>query len=405
MFSVLSILDERTRPKGSRDPLGIEAVWSFMGRQIVGNLTTVTSNLENFIVALICCDYAHSDNLQQLSGIQDKYLRAEQLSAYFKLDANKTNFLGISRAKKNYEQGEISLGSDPSAQLLGNQLSYGLWGLYSTALEGAGLIKGSQRRPTIKGQQAIALIHQQLGAEYIAEFQKLAKLDLVHKHELENLSTKFNEMLENTQLRQEVVKTLLETQANCSLQNELYLYANKFIASLDSAKSNPKANMFCKWLLEQTDLNCHLKTVIQQIIEIEVVLAFAERVMTWLQGQHQKNISELTTDLSEYLPKRCETSWYSIKNLPHKSFLQSLVFAINQSNTIEAINIIIKHNKQIMNNRGGGAWVELDAQDKLNVRVLNANTDIKTINSDTWQNSYFIQSFLNVIKDGETWKH
>jgi hypothetical protein len=53
MFSIFSSFDDRARPRGSRDPLGAEATWSFLGRKIVGNLTTVTANLDNFMVALL----------------------------------------------------------------------------------------------------------------------------------------------------------------------------------------------------------------------------------------------------------------------------------------------------------------------------------------------------------------
>ena len=86
MLTVLSLMDERSRPKGSRDPLGIEAIWSYMGRKVVGNLTTVTSNLDNFMVSLLCCAQANVST-DQLEQIQANFLRAEQLAAYLRLAA------------------------------------------------------------------------------------------------------------------------------------------------------------------------------------------------------------------------------------------------------------------------------------------------------------------------------
>ena len=38
-MAFLSLLDERAKPKGSRDPLGFELVWSHFGRMVIGNLT------------------------------------------------------------------------------------------------------------------------------------------------------------------------------------------------------------------------------------------------------------------------------------------------------------------------------------------------------------------------------
>ncbi len=49
----LSLLDDRAKPKGSRDPLGFELFWSFFGRRLIGNLTTITSSMDNFAVALL----------------------------------------------------------------------------------------------------------------------------------------------------------------------------------------------------------------------------------------------------------------------------------------------------------------------------------------------------------------
>lgn len=122
MLTVLSIMDDRSRPKGSRDPLGIEAIWSYMGRKVVGNLTTVTGNLDNFMVALLCCHHANV-SADQPDQIQTNYLRAEQLAAYLRLAAGNENFLGITRAKTNFKNGVLPLGKNEAAQILSNQLS------------------------------------------------------------------------------------------------------------------------------------------------------------------------------------------------------------------------------------------------------------------------------------------
>ncbi len=38
-------LDPDSRIKGSRDPLGFEVIWTALGREIIGNLTTVTRSV------------------------------------------------------------------------------------------------------------------------------------------------------------------------------------------------------------------------------------------------------------------------------------------------------------------------------------------------------------------------
>jgi hypothetical protein len=52
-MAFLSLLDERTKPKGFRDPLGFELVWSYFGRKVIGNLITISPSMDNFVVALL----------------------------------------------------------------------------------------------------------------------------------------------------------------------------------------------------------------------------------------------------------------------------------------------------------------------------------------------------------------
>ncbi|WP_334666804.1 hypothetical protein, partial [Streptomyces cyaneofuscatus] len=110
MLTIFSAFDERARPKGSRDPLGAEATWSHMGRKLVGNLTTVTSSLDNFIVALLCCEFANRP--ARVADVQERYLRCEQMGAYLRLAQREVNngLLGVSRARSNFATGSVRLG-------------------------------------------------------------------------------------------------------------------------------------------------------------------------------------------------------------------------------------------------------------------------------------------------------
>jgi len=46
-------IDSRAKVKGSRDPLAVIPVWSFFGRKVVGNLTTVTDSVRGFTILLL----------------------------------------------------------------------------------------------------------------------------------------------------------------------------------------------------------------------------------------------------------------------------------------------------------------------------------------------------------------
>ena len=49
----LTEIDSRAAVKGSRDPLGFVPLWSHFGRQVVGNLTTVTGSVRGFTTTLL----------------------------------------------------------------------------------------------------------------------------------------------------------------------------------------------------------------------------------------------------------------------------------------------------------------------------------------------------------------
>jgi hypothetical protein len=52
-MAFLTDIDSRAAVKGSRDPLALVPVWSFFGRKVVGNLSTVTDSVRGFTTLLI----------------------------------------------------------------------------------------------------------------------------------------------------------------------------------------------------------------------------------------------------------------------------------------------------------------------------------------------------------------
>ena len=49
----LTDLDPQAAIKGSRDPLGIQPIWTRMGRHVVGNLTTVSTSVRDFTTTIL----------------------------------------------------------------------------------------------------------------------------------------------------------------------------------------------------------------------------------------------------------------------------------------------------------------------------------------------------------------
>jgi hypothetical protein len=398
MLTVLSLMDERLRPKGSRDPLGIETIWSHMGRKVVGNLTTVTSNLDNFMVSLLCCAYANTatDKLEQ---IQTNFMCAEQLAGYLRLTEGNESFLGITRAKANLYKDKFSLGKNESSQILSNQLSYGLWGLYFTAMQVAGLVSGAERRLTDKGQNLVAQIVNVLGAEHWQLFNTFAQRSQLSKSHIAPLATEFNRMLRDSNLRQLVVEALLNWHSANPLQLELY---TKAIQYLTKFKGELEIPLFCKWLIESQDASPALRSTIEQIQSLEPLLKLAITLLSWLQGEKDKTRMDLAATLNSRLSGlSLIDTWNQNQKLPHRMFLTRLVEAANAHNANELINCVIEQNKQIMKERGGAAWIEWQGE-ILKVRVSNDRASLpESLNSHCngkWWNTYFLGSFLQIAR-------
>ncbi|MCA9647328.1 MAG: hypothetical protein KC492_41850, partial [Myxococcales bacterium] len=49
----LTEIDPRAAVTGSRDPLGLQPIWSALGRELVGNLTTVTTSVRGFTTLML----------------------------------------------------------------------------------------------------------------------------------------------------------------------------------------------------------------------------------------------------------------------------------------------------------------------------------------------------------------
>jgi hypothetical protein len=147
----LTDLDSRAAVKGSRDPLGIQQIWARLGRRVVGNLTTVSNSLRDFTTLLLGYYFAELLSHELGSGTElATFVKWEQLVAYSRAAGNKDfAFRGTERVRKNLNEGSrVTISDDRSHQILGDQKTYGLWGLYTMPSRASGLVDGDPARLT-----------------------------------------------------------------------------------------------------------------------------------------------------------------------------------------------------------------------------------------------------------------
>ncbi len=154
----LTDLDSRAAVKGSRDPLGIQQIWTRLGRHVVGNLTTVSNSVRDFTTLLLGYYFAAPFADQLGPGTElGPFLKWEQLAAYARAKINKDfEFRGTERVRKRLsESSRVTVSDDRGHQILSDQQTYGLWGLYTMPARASGLVNGD---PTRLSPPAVELV-------------------------------------------------------------------------------------------------------------------------------------------------------------------------------------------------------------------------------------------------------
>ena len=102
----LTDIDSRAAIKGSRDPLGVQPIWTKLGRHIVGNLTTVSTSVRDFTTLLL--GYYFAERVAESGGSDGDlavFLKWEQLAAYARWEiVGDHSFRGTERTGKNLQE-------------------------------------------------------------------------------------------------------------------------------------------------------------------------------------------------------------------------------------------------------------------------------------------------------------
>ena len=143
----ITLEDPNAKIKGSRDPLGVQPIWSAFGRHVVTNLTTQSTSIRGFTILLLGRYFA-ADLLDRgmvaREDALDIFLRMEQVGAYVRHVAHgvQGEIRGIERVQRfaDEQRGNVLISADRQGMILSDQKVYGLWGLYSVPARTSGLI-------------------------------------------------------------------------------------------------------------------------------------------------------------------------------------------------------------------------------------------------------------------------
>ncbi len=402
-MAFLSLLDDRAKPKGSRDPLGFEVVWSYFGRKVIGNLTTITSSMDNFSVAILGFYWANelvSAEVTEDRGkqVRDWFIRYEQLTGYIRHYGGAKDVMGITRIKNRIRDGKnISFGVEAEQQILSDQASYGLWGLYSSASRDTGLIQGEERCPTDIGKEIALTIIEKLGSSADKLFKLMQSDDELDADALKSYADAFMQAIRHEQVREQLLDTLMSGNKSNALQKELWEKTQFIFIYAKSGKEPDHIGTFVDAVLDQKPSHA-LSDALSDIKKVERLLVAINDIFHYTRSQDGTRFDEFLNQFNDRQYGSLPSS-LPIGDFHNRQQLASILDAFHQNDFNRVADAILNLNKTVMHNRGAAPWVELK-NGKISVKVKNETSELKKMKylEAEWDYDYFLGSFLQIAR-------
>jgi len=406
MMAFLSLLDDRAKPKGSRDPLGFEVVWSYFGRKVIGNLTTITSSMDNFSVAILGFYWANKLVPTEVTEDRGKqvrnwFIRYEQLTGYIRHHGGAKDVMGITRIKNRIHEGKkVSFGDDAEQQILSDQASYGLWGLYSSASRDTGLIKGEDRYPTDIGQEIALTIIKELGSSTDELFRLMQTDDALDAKNLKKYASAFMRAIQHERVRVKLLDTLMsgdKSDDSYESQKELWQKTQIIFKNSKSEEKPDHIGSFVEAVLNQEPSDT-LSNALTDIKNMERLLVAINDIFHFTRSQDGISLHDLLKKFNDrpyqYLPAQLP-----VGDFHHRQQLTSILEAFHQADFERVIHEILHLNKIVMHDRGAAPWVELKTK-KICVKVKSEISTLKKMEQleTDWDYDYFLGSFLQITR-------
>ena len=404
----ISLLDDRATPKSSRDPLGFELIWTHFGRKVIGNLTTITTSMDNFAVALLgfylANDLVPKTENERHRKIREQFLRYEQLAGYLRYHEEANNIMGITRVKqrlataKSSSEPNLKLGLSADQMILSDQASYGLWGLYSSASRDSGLVKGDNRVVSNRGMNIVNSIQDHLG-DCVDQFRKWINLDDDLNYEkLEPMGERFRKAIQHHSVRKELLEILLAGNDPNGIQNELWQKTqNIFQGNVEPPQD---VGQFIHLILKNGP-TFGLQQSLEDIQRVERLLVACNNLFHYCR---RKDGEELTRIIESI---RDEYSYLHLPNslpedqFPRKILMTSILEAFRNNKLRRVIEELINLNKEVMQSRNGAPWVEIEPGGTLRVKIKSEKAQLANQRQleTRWDYDYFIGSYLRIARN------
>ncbi len=421
----LTALDSRAAIKGSRDPLGFQAIWVSFGRNVVGNLTTVSSSVRDFTITLLGYHFAEAVAAIDGPGTElATFLKWEQLANYARAHRNGARaFRGTERVQKALEEGtRVVLSADRAHQILSNQKIYGLWGLYSVPCRASGWLDGDPARLTAAGRTLVESYLQLLGKAGFRDAARIVELlrpdkvaldlngsdarlvdaiaALLHPELRPDEVPLYREHLlyggpqDETHGRQEQLATVLEKH----LDDGAFTWTPALVRAL--AKQARERGTGWHPLGDHLD----------RIAACDSLLAPSSLLFSHLLGLDGWKLDEVADRLRKAWGKQLRTiDQPALEQLRLElgahdaesgSRMVTLARTLAQGEYEAALETMVEQNAAVMKGRGGAPWVERE-NGRLQVRFKDEDGDLPDEKElpQLWRYPYFMDSLFMVARE------
>jgi hypothetical protein len=427
-------LDPRAAVKGSRDPLGLQPIWSHFGRKVIGNLTTVTGSLRNFttlILGLYLADVLIASGEFAEDQRVNLFLKFEQLAAYSRCAAekrereNSESPRGLRRVVRNLNENQsVTISALPKHQILSDQKTYGIFGLFTVAARQSGLVELRDATLTSLGKEFVE-------REYVPRISKSSSIAGSEVIKFLRRDMQFSPYGKHKQLREDLAGILgskvtvterafyLKTLITCDegpgftngCQAELWGLIqdvnNEGLFHWGSEFSFPEMAEISKRAVRQ-DMQT-LAHVLRSIQKLEPLLAASASLFGYLLTRGGSSLERIAREVRKEWGQRLghidikgiEAQMSEIqtagRNRDLTQGIGSLASSLFEGDYATAARAAMDLNAAVLKARGGNPWVSLEGG-RISVRLKEESGSLipREKLPRPWSNTYFINSLKSL---------
>jgi len=379
--------DINFRIKGSRDPLGFQPIWQKLGRKVISDLSTVSSNIRDFQLMSFAWYFWGERSDKDFMAFFYKF---EQACAYAReLYFDKSSYNGKDFVSKRKNDPPFRLSTSNADTILSNQKAYGVFGKYNRPFTKIG----------IKFQEDFRSVMESAIAEKTdAKLQKLVDKLLteptviVTEHDLKPIADLLKELSDK---EKEFYERLLlkaldqEGMPTHKCQNELY----------HLVKENPELrnDSFQLYPFIESVLNLNisreLEAALVEMKNTEHILYSYANLFRHLQSRPVWPLPEINEEeIFNYFPKKQEYVFRESAVLVLNEALDSLA----DDKTRVAL-AAIERNQTVSKRRNNSAWIKQE-KEKLVRYYADGGREISTLDvNNAYENSYFIPTYISLF--------